>query len=89
MKSNQARARDYERISMQKTLKELREEAGLTQLEVAYQIGVTPQTVYMWESGRREPLAKIFVKLARLYNVSPFDIDLLDTSEATPKKAAA
>jgi len=74
---------------MQKTLKELREEAGLTQLEVAYQLGVTPQTVYMWESGRREPLAKVFVKLARLYNVSPFDIDLLDTADEAPKKAAA
>ena len=74
---------------MQKTLKQLREESGLTQLEVAYKLGVTPQTVYMWESGRREPLAKIFVKLARLYNVSPFDIDLMDLQEETPKKAAA
>ena len=40
--------------AMQKSLKELREAAGLTQLQVAYELGVTPQTVYMWESGRRD-----------------------------------
>ncbi len=76
---------------MPKTLKELREEAGLTQLQVAYQLGVTPQTVYMWESGRREPLARIFVRLARLYGVSPFDIDLseLNEQEGAKGKAAA
>jgi len=73
---------------MQKTLKELREASGLTQLEVAYKLGVTPQTVYMWETGRREPLARVFVKLARLYEVSPFDIALPE-SEEQPKKAVA
>jgi transcriptional regulator with XRE-family HTH domain len=72
---------------MQKTLKELREAAGLTQLEVAYRLGVTPQTVYMWESGRREPLARIFVKMARLYDVSPFDIALPE--DQNQGKAAA
>ena len=73
---------------MQKTLKELREASGLTQLEVAYKLGVTPQTVYMWETGRREPLARVFVKLARLYDASPFDIALSEPDEQ-PKKAAA
>jgi transcriptional regulator with XRE-family HTH domain len=73
---------------MQKTLKELREASGLTQLEVAYKLGVTPQTVYMWESGRREPLARIFVKLARLYGVSPFDIALPEPEETRGKVAA-
>jgi len=73
---------------MQKTLKELREASGLTQLEVAYKLGVTPQTVYMWETGRREPLARIFVDMARLYGVSPFDI-ALPKPDVQPKKAAA
>lgn len=61
---------------MAKTLRQLRQEAGLTQLEVAYRLGVTPHTVYMWEAGKREPLARAFLKLARLYGVSPLDIAL-------------
>ena len=61
-----------------RTLRELREAAGLTQLEVAYRLGVTPHTVYMWESGRREPVARVFLGLARLYGVSPFAIALPD-----------
>ncbi len=78
-----------------RTLRELREAAGLTQLEVAYRLGVTPHTVYMWESGRREPLARVFLRLARLYDVSPFVIALPDEGdvgrrgeEPTSKRAA-
>ncbi len=65
-----------------RTLRELREAAGLTQLEVAYRLGVTPHTIYMWESGRREPLARVFLRLARLYGVSPFAIALPEEAEA-------
>ncbi len=64
-----------------RTLRELREAAGLTQLEVAYRLGVTPHTVYMWESGRREPLARVFLRLARLFGVSPFAIVLPDEDD--------
>ncbi len=69
-------------IEEKRTLRELREAAGLTQLEVAYRLGVTPHTVYMWESGRREPLARVFLRLARLYGVSPFAIALPEEHEA-------
>ena len=64
-----------------KTLKELRQNAGLTQLDVAYRLGVTPHTVYMWETGKREPMAKAFLKLATLYGVSPFEIELPEDSQ--------
>ncbi len=50
------------------------------------ELGVTPHTVYMWESGKREPLARAFLKLARLYGVSPFDIALPEVEGAPAKR---
>ena len=53
-----------------KTIRELREERGWTQLELAYQLGVTPATVYNWERGRFEPTASKLRQIARLFSVS-------------------
>ena len=36
-------------------LKQARLAAGLTQSQVAERLGVTPQAVYFWESGKRTP----------------------------------
>ena len=36
-------------------LRDLREQAGLTQAELAVYIGVAPSTVYRWEAGQGEP----------------------------------
>ncbi len=56
-----------------KTIRELREAAGMTQLELATQIGVTPSTVYNWERGRNEPKATQLRALARVFGV-PMDV---------------
>ena len=53
-----------------KTIRELREERGWTQLELAYRLGVTPATVYNWERGRFEPTASKLRQVARLFGVS-------------------
>ena len=66
-----------------KTLRQLREAAGLTQLEVAVRLGVTITTVYNWERGAAEPSARNLLEIARLFNVSPFDIIL---PEPKPKR---
>lgn len=58
-----------------KTIRQLRESAGLTQFEVAVKIGVTPATVYNWERGRYEPKATQLRALARVFAVSMDDID--------------
>lgn len=63
-----------------KTLKQLRESKGLTQLQVAYQLGVSPQTVYNWERGAREPKARHLQQLAALYGVSASDVLLPEPS---------
>ncbi len=71
-----------------KTLKQLREEAGLTQLDVAFALKVTPQTVYNWERGTREPKGRHLQQLARLFKVSADDVLLLDAEEVAEKRAA-
>ena len=52
------------------TLQELREVAGLTQLELAQQLGVTLGTVCGWERGPGKPRAKQVLALAAALGVS-------------------
>lgn len=51
----------------QKTLLELRKEAGLMQKAVANKVGVSAKTVQNWESGTVIPNAVHFKRLAKLY----------------------
>lgn len=53
-----------------KTIRELREGAGLTQVQLANKVGVTPSAVYNWERGRNEPKASQLRTMARLFGVS-------------------
>ncbi len=71
-----------------KTLRQLREEAGITQLDVAFALKVTPQTVYNWERGTREPKGRHLQQLARLFKVSADDVLLVDPEEVAVKRAA-
>ena len=58
-----------------KTIRQLREERGETQLQLAVALGVTPATVYNWERGQFEPKASQLRALARHFDVSMDDID--------------
>lgn len=58
----------------------LRREAGLSQAELAQQLGVSPSAVGMYEQGRREPSMDMLVQLARIFQVST---DFLLTGSAT------
>ena len=53
-------------------LKFLRSEAGFTQSEVAYKIGIAQQTYAGYESGRHQPNVEILIRLADLYDM-PLD----------------
>jgi len=59
-----------------KTIRELRIAAGMTQLELAIAVGVTPSAVYNWERGKNEPSATNLRDLARVLGVSMDVIDL-------------
>ena len=56
--------------SLRKTIRELREESGLTQFELATKIEVTPSAVHNWEVGRNEPKASQLRKIAMLFAVT-------------------
>ena len=51
-------------------LKQLRNQRGLTQTEVAAAIGVTRSVVSLYENEMRQPSPEIIIALARLYGVT-------------------
>ena len=51
-------------------LRELRNESGLTQNEIAAKLGVSGQTILNWENGIYEPKINQLIKLADLFNVT-------------------
>jgi len=59
-----------------KTVKQLRIEAELTQLQLANKVGVTPSAVYNWERGKNEPSSTNLRDLARALGVLMDEIDL-------------
>jgi putative transcriptional regulator len=60
-----------------KTIRQLREARRWTQLELANKLEVTPATVYNWERGRYEPSASKLRAIARLFDISMDDIELV------------
>jgi transcriptional regulator with XRE-family HTH domain len=60
-----------------KTIRALRQARGLTQFELAIAVGVQPQAVYLWESGRRTPQVSQMRKLGELFGICSDDIDLV------------
>lgn len=63
------------------TIRELRQEQGWTQFELALKVGVQPQTVYLWESGRRMPLVPQLRNLGRLFELCSDEIVLESQSD--------
>ena len=51
-------------------LKMLRKKKGLTQQEIADEIGINRGSYSNWEKGKREPSFENLVKLADLFDVS-------------------
>ena len=70
-----------------KTIRELRDERGWTQLELAYKLGVTRSTVYNWERGRAEPSASKLRQIAQVFEVSMDDITLTEPEGKAPAAA--
>lgn len=51
-------------------LSELREKLNLSQREVAHDLGITPQAISLYETGKREPKLETWKKLADYFRVS-------------------
>ena len=58
-----------------KSIKQLRDESGMTQREVAAALGVTVATVSAWERRTHEPSARQLRSLARLFNTRMEEVD--------------
>jgi transcriptional regulator with XRE-family HTH domain len=59
-----------------KTIRQLREQHGWTQLELSNKLSVTPSTVYNWERGTYEPTASKLRQIAQAFGVSMDDIQI-------------
>ena len=51
-------------------LKDLRKQAGLTQVEVAEKLGISQPAYASWERGAKKPTQENLVKIAQILNVS-------------------
>ena len=51
-------------------LKDLRRQAGLTQVEVAEKLGISQPAYASWERGIKKPTQENLVKIAQILNVS-------------------
>ena len=51
-------------------LKDLRKQAGLTQVEVAEKLGISQPAYASWERGVKKPTQENLVKIAKIFNVS-------------------
>ena len=49
-------------------LKELREGAGISQMQLAKELGVSQSAVAKWELGKTEPTASAIISVAKFFN---------------------
>lgn len=63
---------------MKNSLKELRAEAGWSQVTLAEKLGVSRQTIIALESGKYDPSLKLAFAIARVFNRLIEDIFSLD-----------
>ncbi len=62
-------------------LKNLRKQAGLTQQQLATQLGITKSVVSFYELQERSPSPEVLTKLAAIFHVSADYLLGLDTRE--------
>lgn len=67
---------------LEKKYKNLRKEAGLSQEELSYQLGVSRQAISKWERDSGYPETEKIVRMSKLFNVS---LDYLLNEEDTEK----
>ncbi len=63
------------------TIRELRHERGWTQFELALLVGVQPQAIYLWETGRRTPQVAQLRKLGEIFGLCSDEIVLVPPTE--------
>ena len=72
---------------LQQRIFELRTEKGITQKDLAKEIGVSMSAISFWESGINEPKASYVVKLSNFFGVSAEYILGMEDEFGTPTTA--
>ena len=57
-------------MALSEKLYELRKKGGLSQEQLAEQLGVSRQAVSKWESGKAVPESDTLISISKYYNVS-------------------
>lgn len=65
-------------------IKYLREQAEMTQRDLAEKVELSPSAIGMWESGTREPELSKIIKLAELFEVALDELVLQELKPPTP-----
>lgn len=65
-----------------RTIRALRQERGWSQYELAIRVGVHPQAVYLWETGRRTPQVPQMRRLGQIFGMCSDDIELTSGRDA-------
>jgi transcriptional regulator with XRE-family HTH domain len=71
---------------MGQRIRELRDAHGLTQEQLAHEVGVTVKAVYMWERGTRTPHLKQAARLADILGCTIDELAGSGATETAPKK---
>lgn len=61
-------------IRFGRRLKSLRLSSGMTQIQLAEKIGMSPSTIGMYEQGRREPGLDIIFNMCEIFEVHPNEL---------------
>ena len=67
---SECRIRRVKRMTLREKLIVLRDKAGISQMALAHQLGVSRQAVTRWESGDTTPSMDKLKALAKIYDVS-------------------
>ena len=67
------------------SIRTLRQAHGWTQFELALRVQVQPQTVYLWESGRRMPQVPQLRRLGEVFQLCSDNI-VLEPLPSTPHR---
>ena len=68
-------------VEFSNRLKELRTQAGLTQLQLAQRLGITKSVISFYELSERAPSPDVLIRLAQVFHVSTDYLLGLDRKE--------
>jgi transcriptional regulator with XRE-family HTH domain len=68
------------------TLKELRRSRGLSQVELAIQLGVSPSSIYKLEAGKQVPKFPLVRRICTYFGVPLESLEFGPASEVTARR---